>query len=281
MMKNILYDWKSHQINPARKRICIVVPHPDDFDLLVGHTAQLFLQRDWQVYEILMTFGEYGVVNRFGDKANQLKGKFLQRLRTIENSRSKTSYGTFSDGTPRVLTIPMGFFDGHVPFNNNSVSKLQNVFRHIQPSVIIGPDPVYSIDWHIDHMATARNCFFAVVNLPPKERPKKFFLFQTFRANWHWPIQSWNVFIQANLYHRSQMSPLLIQLMASALKTLYVLFRKNKTGLRTIDLHQEKGKLIEINRFSYLSDWLFYALLFGNKPNPSLYSPSPQDLGLI
>lgn len=260
----------------------IIVPHPDDLEILVGHTTQYLIKHGFQVIEILMSWGEYGIVNRFEKTGEHLKGIPLRTIRIKENSNAKNCYGRFPEGKPKVSTIPMMYIDGFVPFNTKSIDRLYQLFIQYKPQIILGPDPIYALDYHVDHLATGRIVYGAVKKyiVSHELNPKvKYGLYQTFRPNFGCPLQSWDVLEHAFVAHRSQMTPFLTHILLGALKTLIFPWRCNRFKLRMIDQDslirtgfKEKNKT--------LFDKIMYCLLHSTANNEDLYRPLPAELGL-
>ena len=265
----------------SRKVVAIVVPHPDDLEILVGHIVLYFLKHNYRVIEILMTWGEYGVINRFKHNGDKLKGKPLRKIRKKENYHAKTAYGYDNDGLPRVETIPLNYIDGHVPVSFESIHNLLQIFESLKPTVIIGPDPVYSIDWHVDHMACAYNTYFAVKNLNNSLFLKSYCLYQSYKPNLFLPIyqENWVILQKAHLAHKSQMRPVTIKILLTLHRTLLIFYHRKKTRLRRINL-QKISITGTMGKISTLVDWIIYFLLHNNKPDNTLYSPTPEQLGL-
>jgi LmbE family N-acetylglucosaminyl deacetylase len=271
-------------IENSRKSVFIIVPHPDDLEILAGHAVNYFLDLGYQIYEILFSFGEYGVVNqlRKSDQVDRIKGLNLRKIRKKENFNAKQAYGHFSDGTARVITIPMTYIDGHVPFNQKSVRRIQELIKKIKPSVIISPDPLYSIDWHHDHMNTGRTAYYAVKKIEPKFFPQQFLLFQTFKPNYRLPINSifYATLKKAHQAHRSQLSPLGIKLMLGFHRYLVSPFRAKKQLFRKVELEDFNQYDRKYNKLQSLKDKIMYYMLNFTHSVESTYIPSPTELGL-
>ncbi len=170
----------------------------------------------------------------------------------------------------------MDYIDGHVPFTKKSVDRLFKVLIDIDPSLVIGADPVYSIDWHTDHMATAYNSYFAVKIYRKTSKIVGYFLYQSFKPNAHFPEQSWDVFERTLLPHRSQMTPMGVKLMRNFLEKIYYPLKCHKIGLREVDFGNPRN-------VRSMMDKIKYSLFSGKTPaipSPDLYHPSPQELGL-
>jgi LmbE family N-acetylglucosaminyl deacetylase len=277
-------DFTEIPRNVKRKCACIVVPHPDDFEILNAHTALALIHENYQIYEILMSGGEYGIQN-LGKKAQRIKGKILQRMRYFENRVSKRNYGTFADGTPCVISIRMDYIDGFVPFSSKSVNRLKKLFQDLQPKIIVGPDPVYTTDLHEDHVATARITFFAVKSLPKIAYPKQFFLFQSFRNNFGMSPQSWSQIAAVNNAHRSQMTPISIKVFIFLMRYFLFPLRRNKTILRRYDVARFNSAKNWSDHIQTFRDKFVYAFTIIVKKvvigtTPSLYLPLPAELGL-
>ena len=268
----------------SRKVVAIVVPHPDDLEILVGHTVLYFLRHGYRVVEILCSWGEYGVVNRFKNHGDRLKGFYLRKIRQKENSQAKTAYGFFPDGSPCVQTIPLSYIDGHVPTSKKAIARLQNIFNNLNPAIIIGPDPVFSIDWHVDHMACAYNVYFAVRQLLNSRATylERYLLFQSFRPNYYLPIyrENWGILEKAHLAHRSQLTPFTVKLLLALHRRLLWVSRRGKTRLRNINL-KELPFFAPIGQNSSLLDYIIYGLLGKRLPANETYLPEPDKLGLV
>jgi len=268
-----------------RKCACIVVPHPDDFEILNAHTALALIAANFQVYEILMSGGEYGIVNRFARTGDRIKGKILQKMRFIENRQSKQHYGTFSDGMPCVISLRMDYIDGFIPFTKKSVNRLKTVIQFLQPSIVIGPDPLYTTDLHSDHLATARNTFFAVKWLRKVDRPRYLFFFQSFHNNFGMRPQSWATVSSVNLAHRSQMAPLDIKIFIFCMRYLIFPFRRNRTILRKYPVSRFEDPNNWMDSIQNVKDWFLYGITllaqrFIIQTTNLLYFPHPTELGL-
>ena len=158
---------------------CIIffIPHPDDLESWNAHTVLYFMNKGFQIYEILMSGGEYGIGFRFAKVGERIKGLELQKMRAKDNNASKSSYGTFPDGKMHVISIPLHYVDGFVPFTKASVLQIQEILIHIRPDYVFAPDAVYMFERHPDHIATGRNVLFALRSLPPQFLPKEFLPF--------------------------------------------------------------------------------------------------------
>ena len=277
LLDNGVVDKLKYLKNQAKDKVAaIVVPHPDDFDILVGHPAQYLIKHGFKVYEILMTGGEYGLVNRGLEEFAHLKGKPLRKIRKMENDEAKRRYGVNPNGEQIVKTVPLGYIDGYSPFNRKSVKRLAKVFKFLSPSIIMGPDPLYSIDWHHDHMMAADNTYFAVREVQNELKLSHYYAFQTYNPNIFIPEQSWDIFQQSLEAHRSQLTPLSILIMKSFLKNIFYRLKRHRVGLRLISFEIPQNISSLLNRIKHH--------LFCGKtpavPDRSLYFPQPEKLGL-
>ena len=148
----------------------------------------------------------------------------------------------------------------------------------LNPQIILGPDPFYSIDWHHDHMAVAYNVFF-VANWFKKaqweqdKKKVKYYCYQTYHSNRAIPKFSFEVFKQASLQHRSQMTPLTIRLLGRLLRMIVFPLRRNQSRLREIKSLKDYGTL---------NAWtsMMHSLMGKIQTDAELYSPGPDQLDL-
>ena len=223
-----------------------------------------------------MTTGEYGLVNRGAEDLERFKGPLLRKIREKENNQAKQEYGLNDANKPRVSTILMRYIDGYVPFNLESVERLKSVFDGLNPSIVIGADPVFSIDWHHDHMASAYNTYFAVKKYQETHKKIPYSVYQTFKPDTFIPTQSWEIFESTLSAHKSQMTPLGIRIMRSFMENVFYRFRRQKFGLRKISFENPKS-IIGVKNYA------LYSIFSGNTPaipEKDLYFPSPEELGL-
>lgn len=278
-------DYSKIQRSDKRKCACIVVPHPDDFEILVAHTAIALFSANYQVYEILMSGGEYGIANRFKSTGQRIKGIKLYKIRLKENESAKTIYGTFADGMLHVISLRMDYIDGFIPFSKRAVNRLKNLLEFLHPTFVVGPDPYFSTDLHPDHLATARTTFFAVKEMQQSLRPRFLFFYQSFKTNFGIPTQSWMMIANANNAHRSQMVPIQIKIFIFLLKRLIFPYRRNRAILRRFDVRQFDLSMNWTEHLSSFRDYILYAITniakkMGFAASASLYFPTPQELGL-
>jgi LmbE family N-acetylglucosaminyl deacetylase len=282
---------QNNKIIPIKTPIaCIVVPHPDDFEIFTGHTAQYFIKRGFKVIEILMTGGEYGIVNRFRENGEHLKGLPLRKIRARENLNAKAVYDqvTFPPNQkkrlhkPYVTSIAMGYVDGYLPFSKESFEDLLRILKEIQPDVIVGAEPVFSIDWHRDHMATAYLTFFAIKHLISTHAdylPKKYFLYQSFDPNCAFPLQSWEIYKQSCLNHRSQLSPLSVRRMGAVISFYRKIFTKNCNKLREISTKNLDSFNKTTGKITSIRNSLLLSIFHKPRTKNPLYNPTPEELG--
>jgi LmbE family N-acetylglucosaminyl deacetylase len=267
----------------APRRVMFFVPHPDDLEVLNAHGVLYFINKGFQVYEVLMTGGEYGVQFRFSKEGKALKGLKLQRIRAYENLASKRAYGNFPDGSPHVISIPMHYVDGFVPLTKKSINRIQRLIEQIQPEIIISPDSVYAIDYHHDHLATGRIVLFVLRKIQHSYLPKAYFTFQSFRSSAKFPLQSWDMVERVNLAHKSQMSPLMIKLLRMLVQRIYFPWRRNYASVHQVSLRDLRKDPPRFETYPKLIDRIFYAFMNHAFPVPTIentYFPSPADLGL-
>ena len=154
---------------------------------------------------------------------------------------------------------------------------LNKLILEISPIILIGPDPIYSIDCHPDHIAVGRNLYITYYNLQNQFKPKFYFLYQTFKPNLFFPIQSWDIWKKAFSHHKSQFD----QFNLKKLKFLVVFYSsiwgRLKSPLRKLNFEKQKNKTY-LNWFEKIIFQLFF--IFSNKKK-SYYQPHHLKLDLI
>ena len=191
---------------PPPKRILFIAPHADDIEILCNSTCQAAVKSQYQVHECLACADEYGT------SRVDFRGRRLARIRKSEMNAVSKLYGTDKKGNAKITLHWMPYIDGFVPFTKESVSRYRRLILDLNPWLIFGPDPFFTIDSHPDHLNTGRNYYFALKSIPEHERPKLMLFFQTYRPDFYLPFGDMDLIYRTRIRHRSQFAPLLMKI---------------------------------------------------------------------
>ncbi len=260
-------------------RVLFFAPHADDIEMGAPFMCLEALRLGNHVTEALSTNDEYGTSNL------NFKGERIKRIRIYEMNRAAEVYKKYTGN--QINLIWAGFIDGFLPLNKISLNFVMKIIRKEKPDIIFAPDPWYAIDFHRDHLNTARLVYFALKRLKKHELPKRVFLFYSFKTNISIRIRFKDVkiAIESMSQHKSQISPLHSKLLLF-FRRIFLIHKFIKTGvfsvrfreLRFIDGKPEKHKPIKSIR-EKLRYCFFFKLV--NHPCEELYTPLPEELGLI
>ncbi|MBD3352064.1 MAG: hypothetical protein GF364_11310 [Candidatus Lokiarchaeota archaeon] len=177
-------------------------PHSDDIELGTPFVYLNAIRRGYNVIEVIMTN------NQFGTTRKEFKGERLRKIRVKELANANTM---FEQGTNnKVKTIYMGYVDGTLPLNNQSIQRVADLIKKERPDVIFTCDPWYAQDFHADHLNTGRCVYFALTRLKSSEMPKKVLYYYSTSTDYYIKCD-WRDFpiVSNALYeHKSQYSPL-------------------------------------------------------------------------
>jgi LmbE family N-acetylglucosaminyl deacetylase len=189
-------------LNMPRKRVLFIAPHADDIEIFCCYACQAAVNAGYEVHESLSCRDEYGT-NRSG-----WHGRRLAKIRVHEMNEAAKAYGINVENQAKIKLHWLPYIDGHVPFNRKSVHQFQDLIQTIQPALIFGPDPFFPLDSHPDHLATGRNYYFALKNIPSNERPALMCFYQSFKSDFFLPVSSPSIAYNVRSKHRSQFHPL-------------------------------------------------------------------------
>jgi len=264
----------------GRMKVMFFIPHPDDLEFGAALVCIEALKTGMDVIEVLMTNGEYGT------KRMEFRGKRLRKIRSQELDNTAKVYKEQTGNPLRI--VKMGFIDGHLKLNMQSLKKVIELIKAEKPDIIFAPDPFYPMDFHPDHLNTGRLPFFALEHLKTEEKPKRFFFFYSFKKNQaiKCGFKNANIAYQALLQHRSQVAPFTGRLFYGYSKLLFIVKILRNRGFarkyRELDLN---GDLDSQCRISTTKDWFKYAFfkkwISGLPASSDDYHPSPEELGLI
>jgi LmbE family N-acetylglucosaminyl deacetylase len=204
-------------------KVMFFTPHPDDIELGCPFIYLEALRLGNEVIEVLMTNGEYGTTN------NDFKGKRLSRIRMVELDKANKA---FEKGTNnKVRVVKMGYIDGHLPLNKESVQRVLDLLKNKKPDIVITCDPWYAQDFHEDHLNTGRTVYFALKRLKSAELPKKILYYLSTKTDFYMKCRwkDFEIVKKALAEHKTQYTPLankFIILMYNKFAILRHLFEK-------------------------------------------------------
>lgn len=169
-----------------KKKLFVIVAHPDDAELLCYGTIQKYLRAGWFCRILIMTSGNKG--------ANIDRKK--ETAKAFKNSQIDIKYLDFSDG--------------YVEMNYDLLSNIREELNNYQPNVVITHYPDDSGVEHQDHVAIGKAVINNVIRVPFSI--EKLLLAEpllsaktSFEANYFVDISEWfEEKIQAIQEHRSQ-----------------------------------------------------------------------------
>ncbi len=263
-------------------KILFFTPHADDIELGVPFMYLEALRLGNQVIEVVMTGNEYGTLR------DEFKGKRLRKIREFELLKANSVFENASKN--KIKVIRMGFIDGHLPLNKDSLIDFINLINREKPTIIFAPDPWYSQDFHSDHLNTGRLVYFSMRNKSIKFRPKAIFYYYSSKT--HYYIQcrwhDFKIIENATKQHRSQYSPIQSKFIINFYNKLSILrhfletgkfsesFRKQKFNRKGIPLAPKT-----FTNTSFRERILYY--LFSNTTIGGFvkfYNRSPEKIGL-
>ena len=169
-----------------KKKLCVIVAHPDDAEVLCYGTIQKYLRKGWFCRILIVTSGEKGANIDRKQETNK----------AFENSQIDIKY--------------LSFLDGDVEMKFDLVSHIRKELNAYEPNVVITHYPDSSGVEHQDHVAIGKAVINNVVRVPfPIE---KLLLAEpllssktSFEANYYVDISEWfEEKMEAIQKHRSQ-----------------------------------------------------------------------------
>jgi len=205
-------------------KILFFTPHADDIELGVPFMYLEALRLGNQLIEVIMTGNEYGTLR------DEFKGKRLRKIREFELLKANSVFKNASNN--RIKVIRMGFIDGHLPLNKDSLEKVINLINKEKPMIIFAPDPWYSQDFHSDHLNTGRLVYFSLKNGSIKFRPKAVFYYYSSKTNYYIQCRWYDFKIIENAIkqYKSQYSPIECKIIINFYKKLSILRHFLETG---------------------------------------------------
>lgn len=142
-----------------KKRIMLVMAHPDDAELYAGATIARLIKSAKKVRAVKMTLG-----NR-GSKQEKTTQEKLAKIRVFEDKKAMSTLGILPEDN-----IYLDLTDGEVENNLETIGKLVREIRIFKPDLIITHNPgdiiirfSEGINWvnHRDHRNTGKSAIDA------------------------------------------------------------------------------------------------------------------------
>ncbi len=244
-------------------RILFLNAHADDSEFTSGST-EIILAKRHEVIIACMTMDEYGT------SRDDFKGKRIARIRKREMERAARIVGAKLDW--------LGFIDGYLPLNKRSYQIVKNYIEKIQPHVVFAPEPLFTLDFHNDHVNTGILAYLVVKNM---KNPPLLLYFHSFKSNFYVPCLERRKALEALRCHVSQrFTSLPSRFMLKFYQTLYGLKTRNHLyaeGFRIVRFQPEDSQFSPLRRFFW---WLSRAINKIILPHGNWYHPTPKELGL-
>lgn len=169
-----------------KKKLCVIVAHPDDAELLCYGTIQKYLRDGWFCRILIVTSGNKG--------ANIDRKK--ETMEAFKNSQTDLKY--------------LNFLDGDVEMKYDLLSHIREELNTYQPNIVITHYPDSSGVEHQDHVAIGKAVINNIVRVPFSI--EKLLLAEpllssktSFEANYYVDISEWfEAKMEAIQKHRSQ-----------------------------------------------------------------------------
>ncbi|MGV9199372.1 MAG: PIG-L deacetylase family protein [Promethearchaeia archaeon] len=258
--------------------VLFFVPHADDLEFGISSACIEFLRRGYTVKEILMTDGQYGT------ERSEFKGTRLKRIRMQELEDVNKIYETELNNHPEL--IKMGYLDGFLPLTRQSVARCTKLILREKARIIFAPDPIYSIDFHNDHINSGRIPLFSLRSMANEYRAPHIFLYYTYNSNFLLKVHKENTAIglKALKQHRSQMSLRKFAFLSKLLKIRqqYQVFKYGSPVQKLREVGPDFDSLFQFTGDMKLRDLFLYDFFYhAANPSREIYQPSPKELGLI
>ena len=142
------------KIFTKKKKVLVIMPHPDDTELYCGGTVARLIAEGIEVRVVKMTFGEKGC------KQDDISPEKLKIIRRKEDSESMKALGIKTENN---IYLDLG--DGAVMNDIKTIGIIALQIRLFQPDLIITTNPEDMVirfakdeNWinHTDHINTAK-----------------------------------------------------------------------------------------------------------------------------
>ncbi len=246
-------------------RILFLCAHADDAEFCCGNTEVILTKKNDELFIACMTGDEYGTFRP------EFKGKRIARIRKREMERVVKKLGA-------QLTW-IGFFDGYLPFNRRSFNALKSYILQIKPQLIFAPEPLFTLDFHTDHVTTGKLIYLVLKGL---KKPPPLLYFHSFKPNYYVPCTERTAALENLSCHVSQgMDRKQTHRGLAIYQLLYGFHTPNHwlaEGFRLIRFKPAEGSASLLRKFML---WFSIAINKFLLPGRDHYRPTPKELGLI
>ena len=173
--------------------------HPDDLEFSCCQLMHYLNTKNKGKHTIKvasMTKGEFGLPANY----DKYKGVPLAKVRARELLNALNVHKI----SPENIHF-FGYIDGYVKFNNETIQSVRKYLEKERPDVIFGPEPMYTLYQHPDHVNTGKVLFFILYNKLIESIPKLFY-FTALNPNYFFPFKEENIHLANKLLdiHQSQ-----------------------------------------------------------------------------
>ncbi|MBW1931594.1 MAG: PIG-L deacetylase family protein [Candidatus Helarchaeota archaeon] len=245
-------------------RVLFLCAHADDSEFCCGNTEIMLANLGHEVTIACMTNDEYGT------KRDEFKGKRISKIRQREMERAAQLVGAKLDW--------LGFIDGYLPYSHKSYIVLKNYIDQLKPDVVFAPEPLFTLDFHTDHVNTGRLAYLVLKNM---KKPPLLFYFHSLKCNYYVPCRVREKALQTLSCHVSQnMHRKLTHIGQRLYQLVYGLFLPGycyAEGFRLVRFKPNESSFSLRRRFMY---WFSKAWNNLTLPGRNHYRPTPSELGL-
>jgi LmbE family N-acetylglucosaminyl deacetylase len=246
-------------------RVLFLCAHADDAEFCCGNTEIRLKKKGHELIIACMTGDEYGTTR------DEFKGKRISRIRLREMERAAKNLGAKLDW--------IGYIDGYLPFNHQTFNKLKKYIQNIKPDIIFAPEPLFTLDFHTDHVTTGKLIYIALKQM---KHPPLLLYFHTFKPNYYIPCTEHTESLKTLSCHISQgMARKTTHLGQRFYQLLYSLKTRGSwfgEGYRIVRFKSGESSFSPIRKFLY-----YFSKTYNNVslPGRDHYRPTPKELGLI
>ncbi|MHA1649630.1 MAG: PIG-L deacetylase family protein [Candidatus Helarchaeota archaeon] len=246
-------------------RVLFLCAHADDAEFCCGNTEVILAKKGHELIIACMTGDEYGTTR------DEFKGKRIARIREKEMECAARKLGARLDW--------LGFIDGYLPFNKKSFTVLKNYIKEINPDVIFAPEPLFTLDFHTDHVTTGKLIYLVLKQM---KNPPPLLYFHTFKANFYFPCIERKQALENLSCHVSQgMNRKTTHVGQKIYQFLYGLWAPKcwlAEGYRLVQFKPNESHFSPLRKLIY---WFSKAVNNFSLPGRDHYRPTPEELGLV
>ncbi len=245
-------------------RVLFLCAHADDAEFCCGNTEVILAKKGHELVIACMTGDEYGT------DRDDFKGKRIRLIREKEMEHAAKNLGA--------KLYWLGFIDGYLPFNKISYQSLKNFVEKIKPNIIFAPEPLFTLDFHTDHVTTGKLIYLILKQM---ENPPPLLFFHTLKPNYSVPCTERKTSLKNLSSHVSQnMAKKTTHLGQRFYQFLYAFRTRGNffgEGYRVVRFKPGESSLSPFRKILYYLSKAFNNLTL---PGRDFYRPTPKELGL-